>query len=289
MKFNSRGNRVYLMALTSTALVGWLVVFTVYLAQAAPMAQTAIQGQAIFEQKCQGCHTIGHGVLVGPDLQGVTTRRDRQWLVNFISAPDKVLAAGDPIATKLRSEHNNISMPNLGLSATEVEAVLAFLETQTGSGQAQTQPQAVSLPTGDVERGRQLFAGQVALANGGPACMGCHNAGGVGQLGGGSLGPDLTQVYSRLGQAGLASALNTIPFPTMQGVFANQSLTPQEQADLLAFFAWADQAGAAQPAAAFNAWFWLAGFGGVFVLFAGLALFWPRQRRSFSEALRSKA
>ena len=39
-------------------------------------------------------------------------------------------------------------------------------------------------------------------------------------MGGGSLGPDLSHVATRYGEAGLTAALTGLPFPTMQGVFA---------------------------------------------------------------------
>ena len=49
--------------------------------------------------------------------------------------------------------------------------------------------------SGNDEAGKKLFTGETSFANGGPACMSCHNAG-VGTLGGGSLGPDLTKVWA---------------------------------------------------------------------------------------------
>lgn len=55
-------------------------------------------GGALFKAKCSACHTIGGGRLVGPDLQGVTATRDRNWLMGFITAPDQVIAKGDPVA-----------------------------------------------------------------------------------------------------------------------------------------------------------------------------------------------
>ena len=66
---------------------------------------------------------------------------------------------------------------------------------------------------------------------------------GVATLGGGALGPDLTQVYTRYTGQGLAAALASLPFPSMQSIYATRQLTPDEQADLLAFFAAADQQG----------------------------------------------
>src|SRR5512141_2304763 len=64
--------------------------------------------------------------------------------------------------------------------------------------------------TGDVERGRRLFLGTLHLENGGPPCMGCHNIDNQGLLGGGALGPDLTEVSSRSSPTGLAEAMAVI-------------------------------------------------------------------------------
>lgn len=82
-----------LVAVIVFALAGPAVLF------AAPAGQSGGEGETLFQSKCSACHTIGGGVRVGPDLAGVTGRRDRAWLSQWILAPDKVLAAGDPTAT----------------------------------------------------------------------------------------------------------------------------------------------------------------------------------------------
>ncbi|MDP2662201.1 MAG: cytochrome C, partial [Dehalococcoidia bacterium] len=73
------------------------------------------------------------------------------------------------------------------------------------------------------------------LHNGGPPCMACHSIAGIGALGGGALGPDLTQTFDKYGNAGMASVLATLPFPTMKSIFEDKPLTPEEQANLMAF------------------------------------------------------
>lgn len=266
---------------------------TPVMVEASSLTQTATEGQAIFEQKCKACHTIGAGKLVGPDLQGVTARRDRQWLVEFISGPDKMFAAKDPTALQLLAENNNIQMPNLGLAAAEVDSLLAFFETQTGAGSAPqpAAPQpAAPLPAGDPDRGRQIFTGGLALAGGGTSCIACHTVSGAAALGGGALGPDLTHVVQRYGgQAGMASTLASLPFPTMQGIFAAHPLSPAEQADLLAFLVQADQQPATPVLKQPILWpMWAAGGAGLIVLFGILAIYWPRQRRSMGQILRSE-
>ncbi len=216
-------------------------------------------GQKIFEGLCASCHTIGGGDLAGPDLEGVAERRDQDWLLKWIKAPDVILSSGDPIAVQMLQEFNDVAMPNLGLSETQVADVLAYLENPGG-----VVPGAVTLPEGDPDQGEALFIGGTLLENGGPPCMSCHNTTGSVALGGGTLGPDLTKVYDRYGEAGLPATLQNLPFPTMQGVFSEKPLTDGEAADLFAYFA---QINKKEEMKTENLSFLLSGLGGfVFVL-----------------------
>lgn len=86
------------------------------------------------------------------------------------------------------------------------------------------------------DAGRNLFTGTVHFKNGGPACIACHNVAGLGFPGGGSMGPDLTGAYSKLGPDGLNSALETLYFPAMTPLFAYRPLTPDERRNLAAYF-----------------------------------------------------
>jgi mono/diheme cytochrome c family protein len=258
-------------------------------AQALPLAQTASDGEVIFKQKCAGCHTIGAGRLVGPDLKGVTQGQSLDWLKGFISAPDKVIASGDPTAKQLLAEYNNLPMPNLGLSSSQVDALLAYLEAPSNGASQPGAAAPQAAPSGNAQTGRELFTGTRRLSAQGIPCIACHSVANLPALRGGGLGPDLTHVIRRYGgSTGLASTLNSLPFPTMQGIFATRRLTSAEQADLLAFLSQADQA----PAQISNTpMFLLAslGIGGSLILFGLLAIFWPRQRQSRSEILRRSA
>lgn len=262
---------------------------------AAPLGQDAGAGEQTFKTKCVSCHTIGGGKLVGPDLKGVTTQRDSAWLKQFIAAPDKVIASGDPIATQLLAEYNNIQMPNLGLSAREVDDLLAYLTAQDGPagaegapGTTQPAPAPPPAPVGDAVHGAQLFTGGARLQAGGTPCIACHSVEGTAFLGGGALGPDLTQVYTRYGgDPGLSAALAGLPFPTMQSIFNSRPLTPVEQADLLAFFAAADQGRTPRTQAYLLASLGV-GAGLVGALFIGMTFFWPRQRQSIAQRLRKE-
>ena len=86
--------------------------------------------------------------------------------------------------------------------------------------------------------------------------------GGVGALGGGKLGPDLTLVYERLqGRKGLGTWLSAPATPTMQTVFRTAALASDELDPLLAFFEDAARRRAvADPVAPLT--FFLLGLGG---------------------------
>jgi cytochrome c len=95
-----------------------------------------------------------------------------------------------------------------------------------------------NVPIGSAERGQDLFMGYAHFQNEGPPCMGCHSVGQNGLLGGGAMGPDLTNVSTRrsdLEILGIMSNSGEITSPVMQPIYEDFPLTAQEQADLLAF------------------------------------------------------
>jgi protein SCO1/2 len=96
----------------------------------AEIAPLGVKGQLLFVTRCVVCHTIGQGDADGPDLQGVTDRRERGWLTRWLAKPDQMLADGDPTAMALYVRYKN-EMPNLLLEASDVAALLAYLEVQS--------------------------------------------------------------------------------------------------------------------------------------------------------------
>jgi protein SCO1 len=104
---------------------------------------TVPNGQRLFVSKCSACHTLGQGDKVGPDLAGVTDRRDHAWLTRYVSAPDEVLGAGDPIATALFNKYKKIGMPNLGLGSSDVADLISYMASQNKAHGEKAQPTRV--------------------------------------------------------------------------------------------------------------------------------------------------
>ena len=101
-----------------------------------------LPGQAMFAKACSTCHTIGRGTLVGPDLKHVSARRNREWLKEFMMAPDRMRAKNDPVVMELRAKFRGVRMPNLGLLETDVADLLAYIEARSGIQDAGASPQA---------------------------------------------------------------------------------------------------------------------------------------------------
>lgn len=141
---------------------------------------------------------------------------------------------------------------------------------------------------GSYARGRDFFTGKSAFQNGGLACIACHSAGGLSFPNGGTLGPDLTQTYSKLGPAGTEAAMQTLYFPTMIPVYRDHQLTPQEQADMVAFFKQTSAGGQAQTARTTQILI-LAAFVLGIIFVALTAFFWRKRVLSVRRALVERA
>lgn len=266
VRTSSISRNVSLVLMAAVVLVFIATATSVVFAQ--PLGQ-ASDGETLFTEKCAACHTIGGGDLVGPDLQGVIERRSQEWLTQWLLAPDQVLASGDPIATELFDKFNKIPMPNLGLTPEEVAALITYM-----GGGATASPAAPALPVGDAVNGKALFVGDVRFANGGPQCMSCHSVAGIGALGGGSLGADLTTSGYIQSEAGFAAFIGAPSTVTMNAIWANTPLTAQEQADLFAFLGKAAVA-QREPSALLQIALW--SIGGATVLIALAQFYWGKR------------
>ena len=250
---------------------------------------------SFYKKNCAACHSIGGGAMVGPDLKGVLQRRDRTWLVRFLENPKAVIDSGDEYARKLVSECHGLVMPAVaGMDEAKAGALLDYIEAQSNGGAASSKKAPVEqpFPAAEVQRGNEVFLGSRPLAAGGAPCISCHTLRDLPSLGGGRLGPDLTQAYQRLGgRTGMNGWLSSPPTPTMQAAYRSHVLEAGEINSLLAYFESVSRQDSAhpstQPARPFLTFF-LIGIGGSL---AGLVLldeFWRKRFRAVRRPLVSK-
>jgi nitrite reductase (NO-forming) len=113
-------------------------------ATSAPTDPAAQRGKLAFESKCLACHTIGGGDRVGPDLYGVSKRRDEAWLTRWLKSPEQMLQS-DATAKAMLDKYK-LPMPNQGLNDTEIKEYVAYFKWADANlrpeGTRQPQPAA---------------------------------------------------------------------------------------------------------------------------------------------------
>lgn len=257
-------------------LRSWRKLFGILLAAAwctgGASIAVAADGAALFEAKCGACHSIGGGPRLGPDLKGIVAKRGKDGAILAIVDPAK---AGLPP-----------SMPNLGVSRPEAEAISAYIEgKETGAGKDAAAPSvqaaapvAAAHPD-DIQRGQDLFEGKLRFANGGPSCNACHHVTNDALLGGGVLASELTLVFSRMGKPGLDAMLANAPFPVMQVAYEGKTITPEEVRALSGFFQHVDKEHARQMPKSWGWRMFFGGAGGVVVLAGFFTLVGGRRKK----------
>lgn len=123
-----RTSKLALVGLVVAALVG---ISTAAQAQMAVNADLAKRGKTVFNNKgCGGCHSVGKGRMAGPDLLGVTDRREAGWLRRWLKETDQMLA-NDSAAQAMLAEAKGVKMPNLKLTDADIEALLNYIAQET--------------------------------------------------------------------------------------------------------------------------------------------------------------
>ena len=249
-------------------------------------------GEAIYKQNCTACHKFGQK-LIGPDLTGVNEKRSEEWLISFIKSSQSMIKSGDPEAVAIYEEFNQMMMNDqTHLSDGDIKAVLAYIKSQSAgekTGSSETTEEVVeAVPIEytqeDIDRGLLLFSGKERLANGGVACISCHNVTNDDLISGGLLAKDLTKAYSRMGDAGLSGIISSSPFPAMATAYNNNPIDSTEVIQLTAFLMHADNVSAEQKTNTGNSLFILGGGGGIIILFLLIGLIWKnRIRKSVKE------
>lgn len=245
-------------------------------AAAAASAQEAPDGRQVYLTDCAACHQgTGTGVPGSfPPLAGNSNVQDAAYVRT-------VITEGMSGPLEVNGVTYDGQMPALAqLTDAEIEAVIAYIQAgvfipaDTGA-----------VGEGGAAVGERLFLGRTGLENGGPACHACHSAGSHTNLGGPTLGPDLTDLVSRYGGTdAVAAALVNPPSPTMQPIFGSKPLTDQERADLAAFFG--SLTGRTRVRVDL---LWILGPAGAAVLVGLMFVFPKRNRTNYLRQLRSRA
>jgi mono/diheme cytochrome c family protein len=260
-----------------------IVLAALIVASSPPHARAADEpapspGALIFARVCNTCHNLGGGDKVGPDLLGVTKRREKSWLAKFVRGPAAAIDGGDPVATALVKKFNGVRMPDQALSDDEIDSVWAYFAACTDKGGCLPVPLGpkwgVDGSDEEVAHGRGIFLGERRLQRGGPPCFTCHDTREVGWMGGGSMGANLTFSYARLGERGLEPLLAEMSTPVMHAVYGAAPLEPDERFAVKAYLARLARDGELAPV---RRDFFALGLEGMGVVVLGFGIAWRRR------------
>jgi mono/diheme cytochrome c family protein len=262
-------------------LVGLAGVALLLLLMAPVAAQDTAAGEETYRAICAACHQVdGQGIAGAfPPLADNPNALDAAYVAD-------VIRNGKTGPIEVNGVAYDAAMPALpSLSDAEITDLIAFLATNTFTVPDVTEPTVPAGPS-NADRGEALFLGSDRFENGGTACVACHTAGGRGNLGGQSMGPDLTGVVAKYGgEAGLIGVLQAPAFRVMQELFKDKPFTEQEKTDLAAYLS---RESTGQSRDSGDALF-VMGLVGAAVLFGGMVVIRPFAGAGFSRRLRRNA
>lgn len=155
------------------------------------MPDAAKTGAVLYnELRCGLCHNVSaRGLNIPPSLANAGDKFQTAWLVAYLKAPYRRRWASMGVRPALR-------MPNFLLSENEARALAAYLSVQHDS--TRSKKLSFEFQKNDSTRlaeGKEIYQEY--------ACYGCHKIAGNG----GEMGPDLSEIGSRLQPEYLAAFL----------------------------------------------------------------------------------
>lgn len=254
----------------------------------------AQDGESLFKSNCASCHTITTKRLVGPGLGDVKGKRSNDWLFKWIKDSQALIKSGDADAIAIFEEYNKSMMPPFTyLSDAEIQAMVDYLPAAEAAGEKTAEvviPEEAEAPIEYTEEdalaGQSLFEGSTSFVNGGPSCLSCHNVTNDALVPGGLLAKDLTNVFERMGHAGISGILSAPPFPAMANSYGNQPLTESEVFQLCAFFKKANEISSTQKINSGYSTMLFGGITGLIVLLVLILILWNnRKKESVKKAI----
>ncbi|MFQ5536504.1 MAG: cytochrome D1 domain-containing protein [Gemmatimonadota bacterium] len=180
-----------------------------------------LPGKAIFDRVCFACHSIGQGPRVGPDLKDVHKRRDREWLIRWISDP-LGMAQTDSIGRKIFAEWNNVPMAPANLSEEEIVQVLEYIEAVSeGAVSVEEEEEGpIEMTPEEFARAQNIYFDR---------CAGCH-----GTLRAGATGPNIQPETTLQRGTAVLKATLAHGLPGGMPAWGDAGILSPEEIDLMA-------------------------------------------------------
>ncbi len=107
-----------------------LIIGLTFAAAGQVSAQDAKAGEALFKANCTTCHLV-QGKRVGPELLGMSSRFEAEWLHKWIKNSQSLIASGDETAVRLFEENNRLVMTAFPqLSDDDISNIIAYVDAE---------------------------------------------------------------------------------------------------------------------------------------------------------------
>lgn len=84
-------------------------------------------GKKLFKANCAACHSVGANKVVGPGLEGISDKYEREWLGKWIKNSAELIASGDADANAIFNEYNKLPMPAQPVDDAGIDAMLEYI------------------------------------------------------------------------------------------------------------------------------------------------------------------
>ncbi|MEJ6736591.1 MAG: c-type cytochrome [Flavobacteriales bacterium] len=120
-------------------------------------SQDTEKGKKLFKANCAACHSVGSKKVVGPGLQGVGGKYEREWLGKWIKNSGALIASGDADAKAIFEEYNKSIMPPQAVNEEDIDDILAYIANPTKGVEVAPEVGTVLLVAEEVDNSMMLY------------------------------------------------------------------------------------------------------------------------------------
>jgi mono/diheme cytochrome c family protein len=180
------------------------------------------------EKSCSGCHLLSgenKSEFYGPNLLGINSKVNRDWLIKWLNEPKKYLPAS--------------KMANFLLKKNEIDALADFLlnqklpkeTTEVFYKESKTEQKLIT-DLSDDELDELVDQGKVVFGR--LRCLSCHNLNGKG----GTIGPELSKISHKASRSWLSAWLRSPSTYNTHTRMPTFNMTVMERLGLIEYLLW---------------------------------------------------
>ncbi len=99
------------------------------------------KGEQLFAQYCASCHNANMlNRATASALGGITARREKKWLYDYIRNPAKMVRENDPQALEIHQNNAGLMVGSPNLTDKEIDQILVYIEATYQNNKIRLRP-----------------------------------------------------------------------------------------------------------------------------------------------------